>query len=132
VNVSPSVPLGLYHLTAVREPLARGTLVVLPVPASVRTWQHIPLLKPIAGVSGDDVWITPDGVWINTMWYGPVLREARGMPLPWHPGCHRVADGRVFVASAMPNSLDSRYFGDILVTSLVAIASPLWTWRYPL
>jgi len=107
-------------------------LVVLPVPASVRTWQHIPLLKPIAGVSGDDVWITPDGVWINTMWYGPVLREARGMPLPWHPGCHRVADGRVFVASAMSNSLDSRYFGDILVTSLVAIASPLWTWRYPL
>ena len=29
LNGSPSVPLGLYRLAAVREPLARGTLVVV-------------------------------------------------------------------------------------------------------
>jgi len=35
LNVSPSSPLGLYRLTAVPTPLARGTLVVLPVPPEV-------------------------------------------------------------------------------------------------
>src|SRR5437764_13338091 len=57
LNMSPSVPYGLYRLTAVQPPLARGTLVVLPVPASVqRYWSPwLPLLKPVAGVAGDQV-----------------------------------------------------------------------------
>ena len=57
LNCSPSMPYGLYRLTAVREPLARGTLVVLPVPAEVRPWhtRWQPLLKPVAAIGGDVV-----------------------------------------------------------------------------
>jgi len=38
LNLSPSVPRGVYRLAAVSPPLARGTLVVLPVPRAVRRW----------------------------------------------------------------------------------------------
>ena len=129
LNTSPSVPLGLYRLAPVSTPLTRGTLVVLPVPASVHPWQHMPLLKPVAGVPGDAVCVRAAALTINGVDYGPVLHEAAGKPLPWHPGCHLIPDGAVFLASQAPRSLDSRYFGPVPVTSLTATADPLWTWR---
>jgi type IV secretory pathway protease TraF len=55
VNVSPRVPYGLYRLTAVPTPLARGMLVVLPVPPEVQAWHSrwLPLLKPVAALAGE-------------------------------------------------------------------------------
>ena len=59
VNLSPSVPVGLYWLRSVPQTLERGMLVVLPVPASVRAIHgSVPLLKPIAAVSGEDVCVS--------------------------------------------------------------------------
>jgi type IV secretory pathway protease TraF len=57
LNLSPSLPYGVYRLMPVSVPLSRGTLVVLPVPESVQAWHPwwIPLLKPVAGVAGDVV-----------------------------------------------------------------------------
>ncbi len=84
LNGSPSVPLGLYRLAAVREPLTRGTLVVLPVPAEVRPWHTtwVPLLKPVAAIGGDVVCLWDEGVWIEGQWYGPIYEEAAHKPLP--------------------------------------------------
>ena len=66
LNGSPSVPRGVYRLAAVSPPLARGTLVVLPVPAGVRPWQPawVPLLKPVAAVAGDLVCVWDAGLWV--------------------------------------------------------------------
>src|SRR5262249_37314331 len=57
LNTQPSVTLGLYLLHTVRAPLARGTLVLLSVPASVQRWLSpwTPILKPVAAVAGDTV-----------------------------------------------------------------------------
>jgi type IV secretory pathway protease TraF len=54
VNVSPSAPYGLYRLAPVPPQLARGTLVLLPVPVSVWPWHSrwLPLLKPVAATAG--------------------------------------------------------------------------------
>jgi conjugative transfer signal peptidase TraF len=138
LNVSPSVPLGLYRLAPVRAPLARGTLVVLPVPARVQAWHSawLPLLKPVAGVAGDVVCVWGETLWIwgptareGPTGYGAVWREAQGQALPRLDGCLLVQDGTVFVASPAPNSLDSRYFAAVPIAGLTAQALPLITWR---
>ena len=91
LNLSPSVPRGLYRLTAVREPLARGTLVVLPVPASVQPFHAwwVPLLKPVAAVAGDGVCVYEQHLWINGLDYGLQMERqpASGCPSGWAVGC---------------------------------------------
>jgi conjugative transfer signal peptidase TraF len=131
LNVSPSVPLGLYRLHRVPDHLDRGMLVVVPVPTSVQAWQSrwLPLLKPIAGLPGEVMCIDDEGLWINGHWYGPMLMEAAGRPLPRLRGCSTVQRDEVVVASDAYHSLDARYFGPVPISSLSAMATPLLTWR---
>ena len=131
LNLSPSQPYGLYRLTAIRAPLTRGTLVVLPVPARVRPWHAawVPLLKPVAAVAGDLVCVDDEGLWVAGVPYGRVYREAGGKALPRMEGCHLLQVGEVFLASPQPRSLDGRYFGPTPLTALTAQAIPVWTWR---
>jgi type IV secretory pathway protease TraF len=128
-NVSPSVPYGLYLLRTVQTPLAHGTLVLLPVPASVRAWQWRPLLKPVAAIAGDEVCERDSGLWIAGQWYGEVYGEAAGKVLPHLGGCQTIQAGEVFLASTAPRSLDARYFGPVRIAALTAQALPLMTWR---
>jgi type IV secretory pathway protease TraF len=137
VNISPSAPYGLYWLSAVPTPLPRGALVVLPVPASVQgVWSAwVPLLKPVAGVAGDVVcrWGITLWVWsvpgAEPVSYGLVWNTAHGHPLPRWEGCLVVQEGEVFLASTVEHSLDSRYFGPVALSSIHAVATPLWTWQ---
>ena len=134
LNLSPSVPVGLYRLTAVPAEVSRGTLVVLPVPAALQpVWSSwVPLLKPVAGVPGDDVCRQGSTLVVAGVDYGPVEREAQGRPLPALAlGCQTIPAGRVFLASPVPKSLDGRYFGMTPIATLTAQATPLCTWRYP-
>jgi type IV secretory pathway protease TraF len=132
-NISPSVPLGFYRLTALGTAPRVGTLVLLPVPAVMRPWWPHPwikLLKPIAGVAGDEVCVEEGWLRVAGNWIGPVFTEAQGKPLPqiWS-GCRTIAEGDVFLASEVPNSMDSRYWGMTPVATLTAQAIPLLTWR---
>ena len=131
VNVEPSVPRGVYRLHAIRAPLTRGMLVMLPVPASVQRWKArwMSLLKPIAAVAGDVVCVEDDGLRIGAESYGRVYTEAGGYPLPHITGCLTVGAGEVFVASKGYRSLDSRYFGSVRVQDLTAWATPVLVWR---
>ena len=131
LNLSPSVPRGLYGLVAISTPLARGTLVVLPVPAAVRPWHAswVPLLKPVAAVAGERVCVDDEGLWVAGVPYGRVAVEADGHALPRMQGCHQLAEGDVFLASAHPRSLDGRYFGPTAIATLTARATPLLLWR---
>ena len=130
-NVEPSVPRGVYRLHAIRAPLTRGMLVMLPVPERVQRWhtRWVPLLKPVAAVAGDVVCVRDDEVWIGTEPYGRVYREAGGLALPHLTGCLTVGSGEVFVASKGNRSLDSRYFGPVQIVALTAWATPVVTWR---
>ncbi len=138
LNLTPSVPLGVYRLAPVSLPVSRGTLVVLPVPASVQAWHSawVPLLKPVAGVAGDVVCVWGSALWVwdqtpasEPTWYGLVWKEHEGKPLPRIEGCDLVEDGTVFLASTARNSLDSRYYGAVPITTLTAQAFPLLTWK---
>jgi type IV secretory pathway protease TraF len=132
LNFSPSVPVGVYRLQHLPAALHRGMLVVLPVPASVRPFHgSIPLLKPIAAVSGDMVCVQAHRLWVQTEDYGPVFDTWHGEPLPqavMAGSCAIVPPATVFLASAVDQSLDSRYFGPVAVATLTARAVPLLTW----
>jgi len=131
VNVSPSIPLGLYRLAAVAPPLARGTLVVLPVPPAVQRWHSawLPLLQPIAALPGDLVCTSEAGRWSAGQAGGPVSLEAGGAPLPRLRGCVRVPAGAVFLASPAPRSRDSQDGGMVPITASTAVARPVGRWQ---
>jgi conjugative transfer signal peptidase TraF len=132
VNVSTSAPVGFYHRHPVTT-LAYGTLVSVPVPTA---WQvtalgmgiipnvRTPLLKPIAGLPWDEVCITDHELWVHGLSYGPIVE---GFP-PAFEGCVTVKPGEVFLASHVPRSFDSRYWGTVPTHALQARLTPLWTW----
>jgi type IV secretory pathway protease TraF len=132
LNLSPSVPRGLYRLAPVRQPLRPGHLVVLPVPPRLRPWHPgwVPLLKPIAGLAHDVVCHRDHTLFVKSVDFGPVYQEAHGQPLPQiAEGCFVVPAGHVFLASPVPRSLDGRYLGATPIAALTAQALPLFPWR---
>jgi signal peptidase I len=130
LNISPSVPYGLYVLTPLPQPIKRGMLVVLPVPPEVQAWhsRRVSLLKPVAAVTGDTVCVRDAQLWVEHESYGPVLEEARGKLLPRLVGCVTLGDGEVFLASTARQSLDGRYFRVTRIETRAAQAVPLLTW----
>jgi type IV secretory pathway protease TraF len=129
LNVSPSLPYGLYRLHVVAAPLTRGTLVIVHVPGwSART---VPFLKPVAAVAGEWVCRVGQALVIHGEDYGPVYDAWRGDPLPSAIAadtCVVVPPGHAFLATTAPASLDSRYYGPIAMEQIAATATPLWTW----
>ena len=82
VNISSSVPLGLYRFVQIEGPLAAWGPAA---PASGRIRARVvlprfmPLLKPVAGVPGDLVCVQPEGSGSRPM---ALYQEHRGKPLP--------------------------------------------------
>lgn len=139
INVTESMPLGLYRREPFTQPVHKGQLVYVRVPAHVQTLlytrRYIPkgaqLVKRVLALPGDHWCATPDqGFWINEQLRGPVaVRDQRGELLPlWSQQCHELAPGFVLVGSDAPRSFDSRYFGPVPVTNLLSEVTPLWLW----
>lgn len=142
VNLSPSLPRGLYR--PVPLPLARGRLVsaCLPLdaarlgrsrsylPPGLCPGDSAPVLKVLAALPGDLVEITPSGVLVN----GDRLRDSavhaadshgrRLSPVP--RGRYRLR-GCYWLAAPHPDSWDSRYFGCLPRESLREVLIPWWT-----
>jgi type IV secretory pathway protease TraF len=132
INVSASVPRGVYWHPTQARPLARGMLVLVPRTTIGRPWWQFPWmlmrpLKPVAGIAGDRVCVQPEGVWVNEEPYGAVHTVWRGRSLPVIWGCHVVQAGEVFVASKVPGSLDGRYLGMTRVSDTTVVV-PFWLW----
>ena len=133
-NASASVPRGLYLLSAAAP--RRGELaVVRPQPSVARFMDRrryvplgIPLLKPVAAVSGAHVCrvgadVTVDGAPLATALHVDRL----GRQLPVWSGCHHVGKGELFLlAGASPSSFDSRYFGPVAAADVIGRAVQLW------
>ena len=68
-------------------------------------------------------------------------RDRMGRDLPVWQGCRIIRDGELFLMNwDIRDSLDGRYFGPVLASSVIGRALPLWTdeegvgryeWRAP-
>ena len=143
LNLTPSEPLGLWRIEALRRPVAIGDLVFLCPPMTAvftEAWRRgylrrglcvggvAPLIKTVAALPGQHVDIT-DHVLID----GRLVpassvrgRDGEGRALTSDPG-GVVPPHHLFLHSSFASSYDSRYFGPVPDTGLLGLARPVLT-----
>lgn len=132
-NASPSVPIGLYRLTAVSR-LEAPDLVVVEPPEPLAGFlaargylpRGVPLLKRVVGLPGalvcrSGVFVTVDGVAVARA----LARDRANRALPVWTGCRTVGSDQLFLINAARDSLDSRYFGPLSAAGLIGTAHPV-------
>lgn len=143
VNVTPSLPLGLYRI--VDQPVSRGSLVeVCPPQACMAlalrrgylgrgscpggSW---PLLKSVLALPGDRLVLTRVGIFREGALLSasaPLSRDFRGRPLPRLAlGLLEVPPGDLWLYAPHPRSFDSRTFGPVSQKLVRNTLAPLWT-----
>lgn len=134
INLSPSIPLGLYTVERVGDRgVRRGSLVLVCLPRAIgivgREGGYLlrgscpggaaPVGKPVFAIAGDTVTVR-DGI---ERCHGamararPLDRDASSRPLTrMTDGTYGVAPGTIWLLStASPRSWDSRYYGPVPV-----------------
>jgi conjugative transfer signal peptidase TraF len=138
VNVSPSVPEGIYLVVRGGE-LARGDFIEHCQPEAVQAYASrrgdagscpdgaLPSIKPIAAVAGDVVVTSMAGIEVNGV---QVQHSAPLAGIPRVPdGIYTVAVGEVWLISSYnPASLDSRYYGARPTSAILRKVTPIYTW----
>ncbi|MCV3739375.1 conjugative transfer signal peptidase TraF [Rhizobium sp. TRM96647] len=144
VNLTPSVPLGLWWIVESERPVLVGDLVFICPPATeemreARARGYLrfglcagrvaPLIKTVVATSGqvieidDDVLV--DGRPILHSHVARVDGQGREM-VPYDGGV--VPPGTVFLHSEFPGSFDSRYFGPLPMDGVLGLAREVWTY----
>jgi conjugative transfer signal peptidase TraF len=146
INVSPSLPLGVYRVVA--GPPVRGAIVLVCLGAAIgrlaRARGYLGpgpcpggagrLGKTVAAVAGDTVDVETSGVTINgraILSSAPLARDAQGRTLARvAPGARVIPEGMLFLLSTQhPRSFDSRYYGVVPATAVVARVRAIATCR---
>lgn len=131
---STSMPEGWY-LTYPIVSLKKGDIVIFEPPKVLdqfmikRHWidKGMNMLKPIRAMAGDRVCIKHHHLFINEMRVAPVFKEdTHGKPLPHLTLCEILKPGAfLLISTKIPNSFDSRYFGPVPRSRLIAKAVKL-------
>src|SRR6266568_248549 len=84
INITPSLPLGIYRKQSV--PIRRGCVVMLKLAdPQGRPYARGPLIKKVAALPGDQISISPLGVFVNGIRLEnstPMAEDRDGRPLP--------------------------------------------------
>ena len=134
INLTASMPRGIYLLSRNRNPQRNDFVIVRLTPAAKAiavTRGYLaadrPALKRVAGTPGDRVCRLGGTVSINGR---PAAiahsRDREGRALPRWQGCRWLRPRQLFVLGAAAGSFDSRYFGIVDQSTIVGIAHPLW------
>ena len=144
LNSSPSMPRGIYRV--VRADLTRGALVAACLPPDVARWGRErgylgpgacaegaqPILKRLGALGGDVIEVGPDRVIVNGTplpHSATAAHDSRRRSLPhvsW--GRHAVAADEIWLfATESPASWDSRYFGALSRSQILAVVRPVLT-----
>jgi len=132
-NTTSSLPKGFYK---VEEGYTYGDIIAFDIPDSfrhlVKERGWIPLydrlLKRIVGFEGDVICIQNTEVYINNKYFGMTkLSDSKNRPMPQLNGCHTVEKDYVWVMlKGNPLSLDSRYYGQISMSTVYGKAIPIY------
>ncbi|MGH7619766.1 MAG: conjugative transfer signal peptidase TraF [Gemmatimonadaceae bacterium] len=146
LNLSASIPPGLYRIAA--GSIGTGTVVMVCLPSHISAFARsrgfvpngscadgsAPIGKTVAATAGDVVDVSTMGIVVN----GRALRNSRPLmfdsehrPLvPFTPGHYVVRRNDVWLVSTYSShSFDSRYFGPVHTSSIVARVRPLLVLR---
>jgi conjugative transfer signal peptidase TraF len=145
INVSGSIPLGLYWTT--RAPVARNAYVVFCPPRSeifdeaMRRGYIGPgfceggygyMMKRVVAMQGDTVRIDADGVRVNGLLVAcsvPKAQDEAGQVLPQLRRALQLGSRDVLLMSdKSPEAFDARYFGPLDAQQIQAVIEPVWTW----
>ncbi|MGJ3648218.1 S26 family signal peptidase [Sphingomonas sp. GlSt437] len=136
-NTTASAPLGLYAVGSAGA-LQTGDMVIARVPRAYRRLaaerrylpENVPLVKRIAGGSGDTLCARGPTVFVNGTRVADRLAADRARrPMPWWTGCVTLRHGALFLLMAdNPASFDGRYFGPTPRGDIIGSAWPLWTY----
>jgi conjugative transfer signal peptidase TraF len=143
-NPTSSLPPGLYRVvssttdtnlvafcptgSAQRDSILRGYR-----PRGMQCADHYaPIMKPIAARAGDTVVVTKKGISVNGKQLPNTQQftsDSKKRPMnPWPEGTYTVAPGTIWVLSTYSKySYDSRYYGPIELSQVIAHVKPLWT-----
>jgi conjugative transfer signal peptidase TraF len=144
VNHTVSMPIGVWRSHPYTRPLKAGDVVAVCLPQTDLIRRYIgpgscanglePLLKTVGAVACDTVVLDASGASVNGL---PVPNtaalsaDAAGRTLPAFPsGAYVVRSGQVFLFSSHdPWCFDSRYFGPVETSEVVATATPVLTFN---
>jgi conjugative transfer signal peptidase TraF len=142
LNLTSSLPAGLYLVT--RRAPTRGTIVLVCLPSEVATFARIqgyvprgacpawtaPVGKTVLAVPGDTVAVLPGGLQVDGAPVPTSLAQAsdsHGRPLPsLSLGRYAVRGGELWLVGRHSLSFDSRYFGPVASSGVLAVIRPVW------
>jgi conjugative transfer signal peptidase TraF len=147
VNLTPSMPIGVYRLLPMDRPIARGDIVEICPPLQVvdillgegktHVWNPCdrgvsPLLKFVAAVGGNIVDLSDKAVVVNGV---PLPGSATLPPRERHHTITQIARGRyvlrvgqLWLWTPYARSWDSRYFGPVPSVGVRGFARPVFVW----
>lgn len=133
-NATPSSTIGLYCVHAPAT-MRKGDMLVAFAPTHARELAarrgylpySIPLVKPIAAVSGDRICARGANVFVNGAFAARRLAsDPLGRALPSWQGCTTLLPGEAFLLSqSVPQAFDGRYFGITQAKDIVGGATLL-------
>lgn len=145
INVTHSIPLGLYALT--EQAVSKGRYVIFCppdtaifqeakrrgyLPAGFCPGGYRPVMKKVMATGGDNVAVTPSGVYVNGQllpFSQPQLADSAGRALTKSElsGNLLKPDELLLMTDGLATSFDSRYFG-LIKTDRVSVIKPLLQW----
>jgi conjugative transfer signal peptidase TraF len=135
-NATASAPRGLYCIAPLTGLQGGDLVLVQPDSASAALYAErgylplgVPLLKRVGALRGMRVCEHAGDVTIEGRHVANALpTDGWGRPMTAWSGCRSLRDGEFFALNAdVPTSLDGRYFGPSLLSSVIGRAIPVWT-----
>jgi conjugative transfer signal peptidase TraF len=151
INTTPSMPIGIYHMTPLSGPVTRGQIVEFcPTPqiAAIALARGFigrgscasgsrPFLKIVVAVGGDTVDVRSDAIFVDgkrVPHSATIQKDGRARPLAAVPRkVFHLQPGEIWLWTPFPHSWDSRYFGPVPAKNVDATATlllALQSWDY--
>ncbi len=143
VNLSDSMPPGLYRIVPLNRPLKHGDMIAVCLPFSTAAFSRErgyvslgncpggaePLLKFVEALAGDRLTFSARGIAVN----GSLLPESKCLAKDeagrrlhrWNMKHYAVPAKMLWLYAPSPRSWDSRYWGPVSEDTVEGLAAPL-------